>query len=100
MRSLPSLAGVLCLAFGLFGCSGTSSKGPVGDGGAGDVVEEAVVDSAMPMMMDVEAGPPACVNNCVKPTPNCCENAYSPNIGYCYDMTTNPNFCANEGGAP
>jgi hypothetical protein len=100
MRSLPSLAGLLCIGFGLFACSSTSSKGGTTDSGVADVTEEAIVDSSPSPIMDAEAGLPACVNNCAGATPNCCENAYSANIGYCYNAATNPNFCANEGGTP
>jgi hypothetical protein len=100
MHSLPSLAACFAVACVLFGCSSTSTPAPVADASVQDTSEDMSMDTSPgPTPEAGEAGPPSCVNTCPKGL-TCCENGLSPNLGLCYNSTTNTMFCANEGGAP
>ena len=105
MRCLPSLGAcfaVACLLSVVSGCSSSSSPTTARDAGP-DVTttEDATADTSPDETdaSDAPVGPPLCRDTCSKGL-TCCVNADSPNLGFCYNATTNAAFCANEGGSP
>src|ERR1022692_490097 len=99
MRSLPSLVACFAVACVVLGCGTSSSPAPVDASLSETGADDAAADTSPMNIPDAaEAGPPTCKDICPKTAPTCCENGLSPNLGFCYDTTKSPMFCANEGG--